>query len=151
MQDLNSNLAEILDSTPRRRVDFDLGKVDLGKLTLIELLDAGDASGIPFDDFRTSMIDPSKQAYLFYALAWVILRRVDKSLTYEEVCEFDLIVTGEFDEEEMLATEQRAKAVVSVAQVAGVSPREAGEMTIAEVGAAVDIASARMRRGRRRK
>lgn len=150
MQDLVSNLATVLDETPRRRVEFDMGKVDLGKLTLIELLDAGDASGIPFEDFRTAMIDPARQAYLFYAIAWVILRRQDKSLTYEDACEFDLIVTGEMDEAEIEATEKRAKAVVSVAAVAGVSPREAGEMTIAEVGAAVDLAAARNKRRRKR-
>lgn len=145
----SSNLAEILEAHPRQRVDFDLAKVDIGKLTLIELMDASGVSGVPFDDFRTAMVDEDKQVRLFYAIAWVILRREDKSLTYEQVCEYDLIVSGELDEEANAETVEQAKAVVAIASLAGTSPDQAKQMTMAEIGATVDLAQARSRAARR--
>lgn len=148
---MSSNLADILDATPRVRVEFDMSRVDIGKLTLIELLDAADACEVPFEDFRIEMVNPAKQARLFYALAWVILRREDKSLTYEDVCEYDLIVTGEIDEEEVERTAKRAKQVVAVAQIARVSPQEAENMTVAQMEAAVDLQQRRNRAQRRKR
>lgn len=147
----SSNLAEILEATPRHRVEFDMSKVDIGKLTLMELLDASEASGVPFEDFRTALVDTNKQAALFYSLAWVIMRRQDKSLTYEAVCEYDLIVTGDIDEAEVERTQHRAKAVMSVAAITGTSPQEAADMEIAQVAAAVDIVQSRNRAARRRR
>lgn len=148
---MNSNLAEILDENPRERVEFDMSRIDLGKLTLMELLDAADVSGVEFQEISASLTDPAKQARVFYALAWVIMRRADKSLTFETVCDYDLVVTGEIDEEEIAKTEAKAKKVVAVATVMGTTPREAKDATLAEIGAAVDIAQARTRRARRRK
>lgn len=151
MRALNSNLAEVLDANPRERVEFDMSRVDLGKLTLMELLDASDAAGVEFTEITESLHDASKQARVFYALAWVILRREDKSLTFETVCELDLVVTGEVDEEEAAKTTARAKKVVAVATVMGITPAEAEGATIAQIGAATELAEARVRRARRRK
>lgn len=149
MQDFDYNIADILNETPRKRVEFDLSRVDIGALTIMELFDAADAAHIPFDSFRENLFDTNSQAYLFYAIAWVIMRRQDKSLTFDEVCDFDLIITGEIDEDAIDRNVQRAKGVVAVAAVAGVSPQEAAGMTVAEVSAAVDLAQERVRRTRR--
>jgi len=149
-QALSSDLAAILDDHPRERIEFDMSRVDLGKLTLMELLDASDASGVPFTEIAEAINDPASQARVFYAIAWVIMRRADKSLTFDAVCEYDLIVTGEIDEAEIARTNDRAKKVVAVAQVMGVSPEEAKGATIAEIGAATDLAQHRIRKTRRR-
>lgn len=148
---MSSNLADILDATPRRRVEFDMSRVDIGQLTLIELLDAGEASGIPFEDFRANLLDPSKQAYLFYALAWVIMRRVEPDLTFDDVCQYDLIVTGEMDEAQAERTAKRARSTVAVAAIAKVSPQEAEQMTISQIDAAIDLQQRRNRAQRRKR
>lgn len=151
---LSSNLAEILDLHPRRRVEFDMSRIDIGQLTLIELLDASEAAGVKMDQVSEAMLDPFRQVHMFYALAWVILRREDKSLTFQAVCEFDLIVTGEPDEDAAEKAKDRAKTVTAVAALARVSPQEAEGMTINQIEAATELQVARnraARRGARRK
>jgi hypothetical protein len=143
------NLAEIMEQTPRVRVEFDLSRVNIGDLTLLELLDAADASSVPFDELRAAIDDPGKQAHVFYALAWVIMRRQNKSLTFAEVCEYDIVMSGEIDEEGAKASAERAQKIVAVATLAGVSPDEAEKMTVAEVEATVDLAERRNRAARR--
>jgi hypothetical protein len=130
-------------------VIFDMERVNLGALTLIEMLDAGSAADIPFDEFAEAMLDPAKQAHVFYALAWVIGRREDKSLTYEQACEWDIIVVGEPDKRQEAQDQERAKAVVAVAALAGVSPREAEQMTMDEVEAVAELRMAQNRAQRR--
>lgn len=150
MQALSSNLADILDATPRRRVEFDMSRIDIGQLTLKELLDASDVAGISMHNISEAMLDASRQVNIFYGLAWVILRREDKSLTYEDVCEFDLIVTGEPpDDAEAAKAKERAKQVVAVAQIARVTPQEAESLTINQIEAATELQVARNRSARR--
>jgi hypothetical protein len=146
---LSSNVADILDSTPRRRVEFDLSRIDIGKLTLLELLDAADNADIPLDELRESLLNESLQAKLVYALAWVIMRRVEPTLTFEDACGFDIIVTGEGTTSNK--TKARAKATVAVAQLAHVSAREAEQMTVSEIEAVTDLQERRNRAARRRK
>lgn len=151
MQALSSNIADILEAHPRRQIDFDLSRVDIGQLTLMELLDASEACGLPWDEFKLALEDREKQVKLFYSLAWVIMRRAEPDLTYEQVQEFDLIVKGSFNEEMQEKAQKRAKAVVAVAQVARVTPREAEKLTIHQVEAATNLQQARNRRLRRKR
>jgi hypothetical protein len=153
MQDLpsdNIDLAEIMDAHPRKRVVFDVSRLNIGQLTLLELMDAADASGLPFDELRMNLEDPKKQTHMFYALAWVIMRRGDPALTYVKACEFDLVVEGEVDVEAAKQSALRAEKVVAIAALANVSPQVAGQMTMDEVQATVDLQERRNRAMRRK-
>jgi hypothetical protein len=143
------------DSAEPRKVFLDVSQIRPGKLTLLEALDMGEAAGVNPDDFSRILDRGSqaKKARLIYAFAWVLARRAEPELTFAEVCTYDLTVTGRPPTaEENRADELRAKAVASVAKIAGVSPREAEQMTMAEVKAVTELTpKPRIRQGARRR
>lgn len=153
-----SSLADIMDAVPEQRViALDMARIDPSRLSLLEVLEMSEASGIPHDAFAAVLRTGTtlEQARLLYAMAWVILRKAEPAVTFDEVCQMKLEVTGKpLTAAQLAANAKRAEAVVSIAKVAGVSPEEAGQMTIDEVAAAVSIEQKRnqaMSRRTRRK
>jgi hypothetical protein len=140
-------VSDLLSEYPPRRLIINVADIHAGRLTLLEALDIADASGIYADNFAEVMGGPDlkRKALLLYAMAWVIARRVEKDLTFDEVCTYKLEVVGKAADAE--SDVRRAEAVMSVAALANVSPAEAKEMTIAEISAMTKI---RKRRARRR-
>ena len=140
-------VSDLLTEYPARRLVIRTEDIHAGRLTLLEALDIADASGINAENFSevlgSTALKP--KALLLYAIAWVIARRVEKDLTFEEVCTYRLEVVGAPADE--ARDMRRAEAVMSVAALANVSPEEAKNMTIAEINAMTTI---RKRRARRR-
>jgi hypothetical protein len=129
------------EETPRK-VFLDVSQIRPGKLTLLEALDMGDAAGVDPDNFMRVLSRGRAQdkARLIYAFAWVLARRSEPELTFAEVCTYDLTVTGKPATAEETAKEaKRAKATAAVAKLAGVSTREAEQMTIAEIHAVTEL------------
>jgi len=131
-----------------RKVVLDVGAITPGNLTLMEALDIADASGVDVGDMQTVIMGPQnkRQGLLVYAMAWIIARRKEPDLTFAEVCTYHLELMGEAPTDEQVESEQkRAIAVASVAMLAGVSPDEAEQMTVAEVNAVTSITQRRRR------
>lgn len=117
----------------------------------MEALDISEAAGIEPDEMTSVMVGKrtKQQAMLLYALAWVIARRAEPDLTFAEVLTYHLTVVGSAPSAAQIASEQRrAMTIVSVAKLAGVTPDEAGQMSVAQVSAVTSLTKAR--RGRRR-
>lgn len=132
-------VSDLLTEHPARKLIINVVDIQPGRLTLLESLDIVDASGIDAARFgyvlgKGSLRD---KARLMYAFAWVVARRVEPELTFEEVCTYSLEVRGTAPSSE--AEKKRAAAVVAVATLAGVSTEEAKNMTIAEVAAVTDL------------
>lgn len=144
------------EAPPPRKVFLDVSQIRPGKLTLLEALDMGEAADVDPDDFQRILQrgNAGQKARLIYAFAWVLARRSEPDLTFEEVCTYDLTVTGKPPTEQDRANDvKRATAVAAVAKIARVSPREAEQMSMAEVEAVAEIAakSVRPRQGARRR
>lgn len=139
-------VSDLLDEHPIRKLIINVADISPGRLTLLEALELSEASGIDSAEFtavleRGSMV---KKAKLLYAFAWVVAKRAEPDLTYEEVCTYDLTVRGK--EANRAAEKKKAEALVSVAALAGVSPEEAGQMTLDEVTAVSDLHKRRNKR-----
>lgn len=132
-------VSDLLTEVPLRKLVINVADVRPGRLTLMEALDIAEASGFDADDFTRVLQRGTlrQKARLLYAFAWVVARRIEPDLTYEEVCTYQLDVKGEPASGKDDA--KRAEAVVAVAALAGVSPDEAEQMTIAEVQAVSDL------------
>ena len=120
-------------------------------LHLLELCGGFRGFGLPQEvrHFQRTLANPNvsgtDKAKLLYAFAWVLARRVEPGLTWNEMLTYDLEITGETPSvEQQQDTEFRAKAIMGVVKATGVSPAEAERMTLAQVNAA-------MPRTRRRK
>lgn len=145
------------EDTPPRKIYLDVSQIRPGKLTLLEALDMAEAADVSPDSFTRVLTRGSgaRKARLIYAFAWVLARRAEPGLTFAEVCTYDLTVTGKpATEQDHKADAERAKALASVAKIAGVSTRQAEQMTMAEVNAVADLTpkprarqAARRRRG----
>jgi len=133
-------VSDLLTEYPVRKLIINVADIHPGRLTLLEALDIMEASGIDSNQFVSVMSRGSlrRKAALLYAMAWVVARRSEPDLTYEEVCTYQLEVKGKPVDDKV--AEERAKAVVGVAALAGVSPEEAKQMTIQEVAAVTDLA-----------
>lgn len=142
----------ILDSLEApRTITLDVASVTPGNLTLMDALDIAESSGVEPDEMVAVLNGPRnrRQGMLMYAMAWVIGRRKEPGLTFEEVISCHLHIIGKPATDEVIEREQRrAVQVASVAMLAGVTPDEAEEMTIAEVAAVTSIT--KRRRTRRR-
>ena len=145
----------ILDDLPEpRRITLNVAAVTPGNLTLLEALDISEASGIDTDDFVSVLQSKGThtQALLLYALAWVLARRTEPDLTFEEVKTYHLEVKGTPATEEQVEREQkRAGIIAGVAMLSGVTPDEAEQMTVAEVSAVTSITKARRRNVKRKR
>jgi hypothetical protein len=142
-----------LDTFPEpRTITLHVEGITPGGLTLLDALDIAEASGVDPDDMMQVLAGKQtrKQGMLMYAIAWVLGRRVEPGLTFEEVLTCHLHVVGKAAPEAQIEAEQkRSLQVASVAMLAGVSLPEAEQMSIADVAAVTSIHKAR-RRPRRR-
>jgi hypothetical protein len=115
---------------------LDLNTFDATQLTLLEVLDMAESTGVPPEALGTLMKTPnSKRMRLLYAMAWCVARRANPHLTFAEVCTWKLTVIGEVNPDKVEAGAKRAAIVVGAAKVSGLSPAEAGNLTVAELNA----------------
>lgn len=140
-------VSDLLTAHPSRRLVINVADIRPGRLTLLEALDIVDASGVEAEKFGevlgSAKLKP--KALLLYAIAWVIARRAEKDLTFEEVCTYRLEIVGR--EANVQRDLERAEIVAGVATMANVSPEEAKSMTVDEITAMRNI---RRRQARRR-
>jgi len=120
----------------RRVAVLDLNTFDATQLTVLEVLDMADACSTEPDklaDLLASKQQTGARMRLMFAMAWCIARRADKSLTFDEVCTWKLEIIGEVKPEVAEKTAKRAAILVGAAQASGLSPEEAGNLSIAEL------------------
>lgn len=125
-----------------RKVTLDLQYLDSGNLTLLDALDIVDASGVQPHRFQQTLasksVSGSAKAKMLYAFAWVLARRLEPGLTWEEMQTYDLEIVGEMpSQEENDRVQQRANVVMGVVRATGMTPAEAERLTMAEVRAAI--------------
>lgn len=133
--DLTLSLADI---PVARKVTLNLADVDAGKLTLMDALDIAEVSGVPAHKFASTLAGASEnvRAKLLYAYAWVIVRKIERSVTWEEMQTYDLEVIGSPpSDEQKNITEMRARATMNVVRATGLPPSEAEQLTVAQVAA----------------
>lgn len=103
----------------------------------MDAFDITDKSGVSGEDFgKVLKGNGPERARLLYAFAWVIARRVERGLTWEEMLTYNLEIIGTpMTEAEQDREAEKARAVMNVVRLAGVSPDDAREMSMAEVAA----------------
>jgi hypothetical protein len=150
------DLSAIAEKYPvnTKRMVLDLASFDAAKLTLIEMLDMGEVAGVEPQELASllgrSSFDPRK-ARMLYGLGWVIARRAQPDLTYEEVITWKMEVVGKANPKAVERSKQRTKAIVNAAELSGLHPDDAAELTIAELGAYRDNRETRRRAVRRKR
>ena len=129
----------ILDEIPEiRTVTLNLKNLNPSRITLLDALDIARVSGISSNHFQRTLAgtDETGKAQLMYAFAWVIARRVEPGLTWEEMCTYQLNIEGDPpSRDELDADRVKARAVMNVVQLAHVTPDVAEQMTVAQVQA----------------
>lgn len=133
----------ILSDIPEpRKISLDLASIDSSRLTLLDALDIVEVTGIPAEKFDRTLagiktgISSGDSARLLYAFAWVILRKVERDVTWAEMQTYDLKIVGApLDEQAVQNIDRRATAVMNVVRLAGVSPSEAEQLSLAQVKA----------------
>lgn len=120
-----------------RNVTLDLALIDASKITLMDAFDIQEKSGIDASRFGTVLkTEGPERARMLYAFAWVIARRVEPGLTWDEMLTYNLEIIGEpMSAEQQEHETEKARAVMNVVRLAGVSPDEARDMSMAEVAA----------------
>lgn len=136
-----------------RTMTLDLMTFDPSGLTLVEALDMADAAGVPTGSLVRLLNDkgmtPAK-ARVLYGLAWVIVRRAEPDVKYSDVITWKLEIVGKV-ETKVSNSVDRARARVNAARLAGVTPKEADNLTIAELEVYRESQPRRpVRRGRKR-
>lgn len=123
---------------PIRKVSLNLAMVDASKISLIDAIDIARVSGIDTHKFSQTLAgaDATSKAKLMYAFAWVVARRIEPGITWDEMLTYDLEVIGTpMTAEETEAEAQKARAVMGVVRLAGVTPDVARNLSMAEVQA----------------
>ena len=135
---------------------LDLNTFDATQLTLLEVLDMSEVTGVEPELLGTLLSakgQTKKRMTMLYAMAWCIARRADPLLRFAEVCSWKLEIVGEVSAEaiaERTATSQkRAARIVGAANVSGLPPNEAAKLTVAELGAYADRRAKQNRAARR--
>lgn len=132
------DLSAIAEAHPvnQQTAILDLNTFDATQLTLLEVLDMSEKAGVDPENLGEIIkTKTAKQMRLMYAIAWVIARRANLRLTFEEVATWKLTVIGEVDESLAETNAKRAAIVVGAASVSGLPPKEAANLTVAELGA----------------
>jgi hypothetical protein len=149
------DLSAIAESHPvnQKTALLDLNTFDATNLTLLEVLDMSEASGVEPENLGALMKsrNTATRMRIMFAMAWVIARRAQPRLTFAEVCTWKLEVIGEVDPKVAEASEKRAAAIVGAAVVSGLPPKEAANLTVAELGAYRDRQAKVNRAARRRR
>ena len=147
------DLTKIAQEHPvnQRVAILDLNAFDATQLTLIEVLDMAETTGAPPEALGRLMAgaNNSKRMRLLYAMAWCVARRADASLTFDEVCTWKLEIIGEVNAVTTEKVQKRAAVVIGAAEMSGLSPHEAGNLTIAELSAYADRRKRRRSKARR--
>jgi hypothetical protein len=132
---------------------LDLNTFDATNLTLLEVLDMAEMVDVAPErlGYVLSGKQSSKRMKLLFAMAWCIARRANPALTFAEVCSWKLSVIGEVSKERAEQNEKRAAVIVGAASVSGLPPREAAQLTVAELGAYHDRQVKANRAARRRR
>lgn len=112
-------------------------------LTILEVARASVLAGVKRTDterLMRTMLDPDadpadleRGATLLYAWSLQLERRIDPTLTWEDAQTWRVVFDVEATEADELV-EAEAEAVVEAARVSGLPPREAGELTLAQLG-----------------
>jgi hypothetical protein len=132
---------------------LDLNTFDASQLTLLEVLDMSEASGV--DPAELGLIlksgNTGQKMRVFFSMAWCIARRANPFLTFAEVQTWKLEVIGETDVAKIERAQKRANAIVGAADVSGLHPDEAANLTVAQLSAYGARRKAANRAARRRK
>lgn len=91
--DLSATLAA---APPKRRAFLDLATFDMGRFGIGELLDLTDVVGVAPDKLGAAMRSGTdgKKGRVFVGIAWLIARRVEPGLTFDDVARWDIEVRG---------------------------------------------------------
>lgn len=141
------NLSDI--QVEPRKFTLEIAKFDPDNITLLDALDIQDVSGIEAGGFSDVLksVDQRKRALLLYAFAWIIARKIEPGLTFDEVCTYHLNVIGHAPtEQQKERSAHRAKVTMGVAMATGLPPEQVEQLSISQVSAVADIRSARRRR-----
>jgi hypothetical protein len=132
---------------------LDLNTFDASQLTLLEILDMSEVSGVDAAELGTVIKrgTTSQKMLVFYGMAWCIAKRANPFLTFAEVRTWRLEVIGEVDVAKVERNQKRANAIVGAAAVSGLHPDEAAQLTVAQLSAYGERRRAENRAGRRRK
>jgi hypothetical protein len=116
---------------------LDLNTFDATQLTLLEVLDMAEQTGVEPELLGTLLSGRStvKRMRMLYAMAWVIARRATPELTFADVCTWRLEVVGEVNKVAVERSEKRAAIIVGTADMTGLPPSEAAQLTVAEINA----------------
>jgi hypothetical protein len=81
---------------PKRRAFLDLATFDMGAFGIGELLDLTDAVGVAPDKLGEAMRTGSsgRKGRVFVGIAWLIARRADPGLTFDDVATWSIEVRG---------------------------------------------------------
>ena len=122
----------------RKTAVLDLNTFDATQLTLLEVLDMSEVTGVPpemLGSLLSKDAPAGKRMRMFYAMAWSIARRADPMLSFAEVCTWRVSVIGETDPVKTERQQQRAAMIVGAADVSGLHPDDAAQLTLAELSA----------------
>lgn len=135
---------------------LDLNTFDATQLTLLEVLDMADITGVEPELLGTLLSakgQTKKRMTMLYAMAWCIARRADPTLKFPEVCSWKLEIVGEVSSQDIAErterSNKRAAKIVGAASVSGLPPSEAAQLTVAELGAYADRRARQNRAARR--
>ena len=135
---------------------LDLNTFDATQLTLLEILDMSEVTGVEPELLGTLLSakgKTKKRMTMLYAMAWCIARRADPMLRFAEVCSWKLEVIGEVSAEQIAERTERSKRratkIVGAASVSGLPPSEAANLTVAELSAYADRRAKQNRAARR--
>jgi hypothetical protein len=147
------DLSAIAEKYPvnQRVAVLDMSTFDASKLSLLDVLDMAEKAGVEPENLAGLLNlgkNSARKARMLVSLAWVIARRAEPGLTYEEVSTWRIQMRGKIDPELVRRNAARDKAITAAAEVAGVPPSEAGKLTVGELSA---IHNRQERRARARK
>jgi hypothetical protein len=136
-----------------------LSIADLRRLTVLERARACALAGVAESDIGELLRaiasrkgDPDeleRGVLLLYALAYQLERRLDRDLTWEQAQELDLALDLQDGAEDPIA-EAEARASVETALATGLSPADAGELTLAQLDAYRSVRAEQARAARPR-
>jgi hypothetical protein len=131
---------------------LDLNTFDATQLTLLEVLDMAEVTGVEPELLGTLLSgrQTTKRMRMLYAMAWCIARRADPAVRFAEVCTWKLEIIGETDPARIERAGKRTAMIVGAADVSGLHPDEAAQLTVAELAAYGDRRSRSNRAARRK-
>src|SRR5262245_14490129 len=131
---------------------LDLSHFNANNLTLLDVLDISEKAQSDPERLPTLLglgKNSPRKMRMLVALVWVIARRDNPSLTFEEVSTWRIQIKGEVDKEAMRQQAARDKALVTASQNSGIPlAGDPGQLTVGQMAAITDNRQKR-RRARR--